>query len=123
MQHASSDAATAACDGAVVTGMAAAASPSPSSFPTFFAHACRVGLGVVREYDCASLLAYAEQALVLEQKLATGCFLLQAVLLVEYVTRTTTCDKSQRAERATHLRTSHTHLLWAVHSGGRAAQA
>jgi hypothetical protein len=60
-----------------------------SSFQSFFAHACHGGLGVVRSYDASALLEYAEQALVLEQKLATGCFLLQAVLLVEYFVRTT----------------------------------
>lgn len=66
-----------------------------TSFQSFFAHACHAGLGVVRGYDAPVLLEYAEQALVLEQKLATGCFLLQAVLLVEYFVRTTTCPSEQ----------------------------
>ncbi len=62
-----------------------------ASFQSFFTHALHAGLGVVRCYDASALLEYAEQTLVLEQKLATGCFLLQAVLLVEYFVRTTPC--------------------------------
>lgn len=72
---------------------AAAAAPLCSAvslvpFPDFFAHTCRAGLTVIHEYDANTLLAYAEQALMLEQKLVTGCYLLQAVLLVEYSVRT-----------------------------------
>ncbi len=86
-----------ACEGAVTAASVAA----DSSFHTFFADACRVGLaGIVNRYDASALLVFAEQALVLEQKLATGCFLLQAVLLVEHFVRTTTCDASEREWRA-----------------------
>jgi len=76
--------------------------PAPSDpFAVFFARMCGgAGLAVVKQYDAADLLEYAEQALVLEQKLATGCFLLQAVLLVEYFVRTTPCHPLQREARA-----------------------
>lgn len=79
----------------------AARPPTDASFQTFFAHACRVGLSsIVDHYDASALLLFAEQALVLEQKLATGCFLLQGVLLVEYFVRTATCVASEREWRA-----------------------
>ena len=66
------------------------------SFQHFFARACSSGLAVVRDYQPSALLAFAEQALVLEQKLAAGCFLLQAVLLVEHFVRATPCLPADR---------------------------
>jgi len=73
--------------------------PAALSFQSFFSHACHAGLHVVRSYDAPTLLDFAEQALVLEQKLATGCFLLQAVLLVEHYFRTTTIPYHAAAEQ------------------------
>jgi hypothetical protein len=80
----------------------AAAAHSPTahaSFLDFFAHTRRSGLTIIQQYEAGSLLEYAEQAHVLEQKLVTGCYLLQAVLLVEYFTRTNEgSGSSQRAQ-------------------------
>lgn len=80
----------------------AAVAPSPSahaSFLNFFAHTRRSGLTIIQQYEAGSLLEYAEQAHVLEQKLVTGCYLLQAVLLVEYFMRTNEGGgSSQRAQ-------------------------
>ena len=42
------------------------------AFSTFFAHVCRSGLGVVREYDTAALLTLAEQSVILEEKVANS---------------------------------------------------
>lgn len=57
------------------------------SFWAFYHHADAAGLAVVSQYEPPALLAFAKQALVLEQRLSTGCFILQAVLLVEYFVR------------------------------------
>lgn len=106
---ASRDASAAVLAGREIDPPARAATPAGSGFQDFFAHACRAGLTIVRQCHDASLLPYAEQALVLEQKLATGCFLLQAVLLVEHCMRamppcgstnmaTVERDKQQRAQ-------------------------
>jgi len=43
---------------------------------------------VVSEYDPSSLLSVAEQCVILEEKVATGCLLIQAVTLLEYFRRT-----------------------------------
>lgn len=67
---------------------AAAASSTHLSFLDFFAHTRRSGLTIIQQCDAGSLLEYAEQAHVMEQKLVTGCYLVQAVLLVEYFQRT-----------------------------------
>ena len=75
------------------------------AFSTFFAHVCRSGLGVVREYDTATLLTLAEQSVVLEEKVATGCMLIQAITLLEYFHRTRDRHPAQHRQEAQHFRT------------------
>src|SRR4051812_30669410 len=57
---------------------------SSISFPSFLAAVRRSGLKVAQSYDKEMLLHLAEQSLVLEEKVATGCVMIQAVTLLVY---------------------------------------
>lgn len=58
---------------------------SVSSLPAFHTHVLHSGLRVVLspQYDAATLYNLAETAFAFEERIATGCFLLEAVALVQ----------------------------------------
>ena len=76
------------------------ATAAATPFSAFFARVRGNGLSVVREYQPDALLAYASQALVLEEKVMTGCFLIQAVALVDYWRQTTGLVPIQHVKQA-----------------------
>ncbi len=70
------------------TSAAASAGPSPigsTSLASFHAHVAASGLRAVRsaQYNAASLYQLADAAFTFEERIATGCFMLQAVALVQ----------------------------------------
>jgi hypothetical protein len=76
------------------TALAAAApassvsSSSPPSFGSFLSSVRQSGLRSLRTLDAATLLSFAEQSLVLEEEVATGCLMIQALSLLEHFHRT-----------------------------------
>ena len=63
---------------------AACVSCDSLSFPSFLARVRRSGLIIARSLKKETLIHIAEQALVLEEKVATGCVMIQAVTLLVY---------------------------------------
>ncbi len=79
---------------APTTALAAAAStstvssPSSTSFGSFLSSVHQSGLRSIRTLDAPTLLSFAEQSLVLEEEVATGCLMIQALSLLEHFHRT-----------------------------------
>jgi len=82
-------AAAAAGAAAAASSSSSSADPSPitrtPSLSSFHAHIAASGLRVVRsaQYDAESLYQLADAAFTFEERIATGCFILQAVALVQ----------------------------------------
>jgi len=82
-------AAAAGAAAAAASSSSSSADPSPiartPSLASFHAHIAASGLRVVRsaQYDAESLYQLADAAFTFEERIATGCFILQAVALVQ----------------------------------------
>jgi len=63
-------------------------SSSSSSFGSFLSSIRQSGLRSIRTLDAPTLLSFAEQSLVLEEEVATGCLMIQALSLLEHFHRT-----------------------------------
>ena len=60
---------------------------SPLAFGSFLSTVRSSGLRILRSLDATTLLRFAEQALVLEEEVATGCLLIQGIALLEHFHR------------------------------------
>ena len=67
--------------------LSAAPSSSPLPFGSFLSTVRRSGLRILRTLDAPTLLCFAEQSLVLEEEVATGCLMIQGIALLEHFHR------------------------------------
>ena len=83
---------------------ALSATPSPSSplpFGSFLSTVRSSGLRLLRTLDAPTLLRFAEQSLVLEEEVATGCLMIQGIALLEHFHRTNGINPLDWPEQAT----------------------
>jgi hypothetical protein len=104
---ASSGAAEPATDSAEPATLPVGADTPPSAlasaphFGSFLSTVRRSGLRVLRTLDAATLLRFAEQSLVLEEEVATGCLMIQGIALLEHFHKTNGISPLEWPEQAT----------------------
>jgi hypothetical protein len=75
---------TAVTESASLALSAAPSSSAPLPFGSFLSTVRRSGLRILRTLDAPTLLRFAEQSLVLEEEVATGCLMIQGIALLEH---------------------------------------
>ena len=105
MAHAAQHASTSASVNAAPAGASSAvalASAAPH-FGSFFSTVHSSGLCLLRTLDAPTLLRFAEQSLVLEEEVVTGCLMIQGIALLEYFHKTHGISPLDWPEQATHV--------------------
>lgn len=79
-------------------------SSSPLSFSSFYDQVREHGWSVVSTYDAPTLMRLAEQSVLLEEKVATGCLMIQAVTLLHYFRLARNKNPLEHTHEATQFR-------------------
>ena len=104
---ASSGAAESATDSAEPATVPVGADTPPSGFASaphfgsFLSTVRRSGLRILRTLDAPTLLRFAEQSLVLEEEVATGCLMIQGIALLEHFHKTNGISPIEWPDQAT----------------------
>jgi len=94
---------TAVTESASLALSAAPSSSAPLPFGSFLSTVRRSGLRVLRTLDAPTLLRFAEQSLVLEEEVATGCLMIQGIALLEHFHRANGVSPLDWPEQATRM--------------------
>ena len=79
-------------------------SSSPLSFSSFYDQVREHGWSIVSTYDAPTLMRLAEQSVLLEEKVATGCLMIQAVTLLHYFRLARNKNPLEHTHEATQFR-------------------
>jgi len=74
---------------------------SPLPFGSFLSTVRCSGLRILRTLDAPTLLRFAEQSLVLEEEVATGCLMIQGIALLEHFHKINGISPLEWPEQAT----------------------